>query len=399
MSEVAKLLLGLTMLVVGCGAAMGEQSQRPETRSAEPYEITRAMETVQDQVVLGDAAAKSKLPKLISEIADRLLAVDSVRWRAPRNARAALIYTLSGGQPRVIREILQSGAAPEAEAVLMNGTLAYVEGREAKAKQILMPIDPMMVAPSLGGYLALSQAALIAKDDPVRAMRLLDEARILAPGTLVEEAALRRSALLADATGDLGRFIASSSQYIRRFQRSVYADSFRIRFADSAVQFGLVIDPIQRAKLTNLLNELESAEQLKLYLMMARSGILKGKIEPARFAAGQAIRLSRETGLESERARFYEAITLILARSPQEGENELATIDPTRLPRRDAELEDVVAKLAVQIQKAGGGTTAPAEQQTASSDADAGAASPAVLIDAAQSALTQADALLKKTNP
>ncbi len=399
MSEVAKLFLWLTLLAVGCGAAMGQQSQRPETQNAEPYEIARAMGAVQDRVVMGDAEARNKLPKLVSEIADRLLAADRARWREPRNARAAIIYTLSGGQPRVIRKIIESGTAPASEAALMGGTLAYVEGREAKAKQILMPIDAMIVAPALGGYLALTQAALIAKDDPARAMRLLDEARTLAPGTLVEEAALRRSALLADEAGDLGRFIAASSQYIRRFPHSVYADGFRDRFGDSAAHFGLVSDPVQREKLTNLLNELESAEQLKLYLMMARAGILKGKIEPARFAAGQAIRLSRETGLEAERARFYEAITLILARSPQQGENELAAIDSTRLPRRDAELKDIVVKLAVQIQKTGGDTKEPGNQQPALSDTAADSASPATLIEAAQVALTQADELLKRTDP
>ncbi len=398
MSKVAKLLLGLTLTAAGCSAALGQQAKGQEApgRDAQPYEITRAMEAVQDQVVTGDVEAQNKLPKLISQIADRLLATDRAVWREPRNARAAIIYTLSGGQPRVIRKILEFDASP-AEAALMGGTLAYVEGREAKAKQILMPIDAMTVAPALGAYLALTQAALIAKDDAGRAMRLLDEARILAPGTLVEEAALRRSAFLADEMGDLGRFIASSSQYIRRFQRSVYADSFRGRFADSVVRFGLVSDPAQREKLADLLNELESAEQLKLYLMMARSSILKGKIEPARFAAGQAIRLSRETGLEAERARFYEATTLILTRSPQAGEAELATIDPTRLPRRDAELKVIVAKLAAQIQNASEDTKRPGDQQPPSSDADS--ASPAVLIEAAQLALTQADALLKRTDP
>ena len=72
------------------------------------------------------------------------------------------------------------------------------------------------------------------------------------------------------------------------------------------MRFGLAVAPAQREKLTNLLSELESPEQLKLYLLMAQSGILKGKIEPAAFAAGQAIRLSRETGLEADRARLYE---------------------------------------------------------------------------------------------
>ena len=220
MSQVAKLLLGLTMTAICCGAAPAQQIQRPAGPEigVPPYEITRAMEAVQDQVVKGDAEAKAKLPKLVSQIADRLLDADPALWRESRNARAAIIYALSGGQPRVVRKILETASPPEAEATLMVGALAYVEGRLAKAKQILMPIDAMSVAPALGGYLAFTQSALIASEDPGRALRLLDEARVLAPGALIEEAALRRSALLADEMQDLDRFIASSSQYIRRYQ-------------------------------------------------------------------------------------------------------------------------------------------------------------------------------------
>lgn len=406
MSEVAKLPVGLMLIAVCCGAAVAQQTQRPAApeRAAPPYEITRAMEVAQDQVVKGDAEAKAKLPKLVSQIADRLLGADPALWRESRNARAAIIYTLSGGQPRVVRKILETASPPETEATLMAGALAYVEGRQAKAKQILMPIDALTVAPALGGYIAFTQSALIASEDPGRAARLLDEARVLAPGTLIEEAALRRSALLADEMQDLDRFIASSSQYIRRYRRSLYADNFRDRFANSAVRFGLSVALAQREKLANLLNELESPDQLKLYLLIAQSGILKGKIEPAAFAAGQAIRLSRETGLEADRARLYESTTMILARAQEAGLRELATIDSSRLTRRDVELKNIVAKMAAQIQKGAPdrkdeGDAQQAAGQAASSGKDNESAAPSVLMESAQLALDQADALLKRAEP
>lgn len=351
---------------------------------------------------MGDLEAKSKLPKLVSQIADRLLAADRAVWREPRNARAAIIYTLSGGQPRVVRKILEYAIAPEPEATVMAGALAYVEGRAAKAKQVLMSVDAMTAAPAVAGYLALTQAALIAAEDPGRALGLLDEARVVAPGTLIEEAALRRSAFLADETGNLDRFIASSGQYMRRFQHSVYADSFRARFAESAARFGLTSDPVRRQKMTSFLNELDSPDQLKLYLSIAETGILKGKIEQASFAAGQAIRLSDETGLEADRAQLYEATTMILARSPEAGLSELAKIDASRLPRRDAELKDVVAKMGAKIQKADtdkkdADDPQPAEGQSPAKAGDG--APPSALMEAAEAALDQADAALKRAEP
>jgi chemotaxis protein MotC len=405
-SEVAKLLLGPMLIAVCCGAAVAQQTQRPAEpeRAAPPYEITRAMEAVQDQVVKGDAEARARLPKLVSQIADRLLTADPALWRDSRNARAAIIYTLSGGQPRVVRKILETASPPEAEATMMAGVLAYVEGRQAKAKQMLMPIDALTVAPALGGYIAFTQSALIAGEDPGRAARLLDEARVLAPGTLIEEAALRRSMFLADEMQDLDRFIASSSQYIRRYRRSLYADNFRDRFANSAVHFGLVVAPAQREKLASLLSELESPDQLGLYLLMAQAGILKGKIEPAAFAAGQAMRLSRETGLEADRARLYELTTKILAREQEAGLSELATIDSSRLARRDVELKDIVAKMAAQIQKGvpdkkDAGVARQAGGQAKSSGKNDESTAPSVLMESAQLALDQADALLKRAEP
>ena len=221
------------------------------------------MEAIQDQVVLGNADAQIKLPKLIGQIAERLLAADPAVWRDAKNARAAVIYTLSGGQPRVIRKILELGTSPERETNLMKGALAYVERREAKAKQILLPIDAKTLAATVGGHIAMIQSALVSREDPAKAMRLLDQARLLTPGTLVEEAALRREIFLAGEIADLEQFSSLSSQYIRRFPNSVYADNFRRRFSDAITNFGLKSEASQFAKLEILLSELSSADQLQ----------------------------------------------------------------------------------------------------------------------------------------
>lgn len=402
--EAPRLLLGLALTCIFNATAFAQRAEDPQTdqRKGQPFEIARSMEATQDEIVLGSVDARSRLPKLIGQIAERLLAAEPSLWRDARNDHAAVIYTLSGGQPRVIRKVLQLGNASETERNLMTGALAYVEGQQAKAKQILMAIDAMALAPSVGGYVALAQSALIAKENPARAMSLLDQARVLAPGTLVEEAALRRSAFLADEMSDLGRFVTSSSQYFRRYARSVYADNFRRRFAESVAHFGLTSDAAQRAKLTNLLRELDSEEQLKLYLLTAQSGILKGKIEPARYAAEQAVRLSEETGLEKDRAKLYEAATKILLRSPEAGLREVAEIDERHLQKRDVELKEVVTKTGAEIQKTADDAQRPsdagsAEPQSSSNGNDG--PSPSALIESAQMALSQTDALLTRAGP
>ncbi|TIV45467.1 MAG: chemotaxis protein MotC, partial [Mesorhizobium sp.] len=96
-------------------------------------------------------------------------------------------------------------ADPQSLAIA-KGVVAYLNGRPANAIEMLKPIDPMSVPPDIGAFLALVKGSLLAADDPAQALALLDEARLLSPGTLVEEAALRRSVGIAAAQGDAARF-------------------------------------------------------------------------------------------------------------------------------------------------------------------------------------------------
>lgn len=401
-----QLTLALAVICGYAGKAGGqEQTQiQLQPRSKQPFELVRSIEAIQDQVVLGNAAAQINLPKLIGQIAGRLLAADSAVWRDAKNARAAVVYTLSGGQPRVIRKILEFGGSPELETNLMKGTLAYVEGREAKAKQILLPIDAKTLAAAVGGHIAMIQAALVLPDDPSKAMRLLDQARLLSPGTLVEEAALRREIFLAGKMADLDQFSYLSSQYIRRFPHSVYADNFRRGFSESIMNFGLKSEASQFTKLKTLLNEMSATDQLELYLKIAQSGVVNGKIGLARLAAEQAVRLSKDGSIESARSRLYEAAALILTGSPETGVAELESVDATRLPKRDAELKEAVAAMAKQIRNDADESLSLNEpepvQDAARPRPDAGAnAATAALIFSAEAALKQADALLQRGAP
>lgn len=406
MMRVVKLVLGLVLICAYAGRALAEEEAKaqPESKSKQPFEIIRSMQAIQDQIVLGNGDAQGKMPKLIGQIAQRLLAADSSVWREAKNARAAAIYTLSGGQPRVVRKVLEYGVSPEQETLLMEGALAYAEGREAKAKQILLPIDAKALAPAVGGHIAMVQSALIAKMDPGKAMELLDQARILAPGTLVEEAALRREVFLADETGNLEKFASLSSQYIRRFPRSVYADNFRRGFSDAVARFGLTNEAGQFAKLESLLNEFADKDQLGLYLKIAQSGLIKGKIASARFAAERAIRLSKDGGAERARSKLYEAAALILTRSLDAGLVELDSVESARLPKRDAELKAAVGAIAKEIRKAPDASLSLNEpeplQETAPARRESGvSAAASALIESAQGALRQTDEILGRSAP
>ena len=142
--------------------------------------------------------------------------------------------------------------------------------------------------------MALAQAALLADDNPAKAMNLLDMARVFAPGTLVEDAALRREVFLAEEAGDFDKFIAMSDQYFRRFRRSVYADSFHRSFAVSLTRISQNGNDQQLAALGDLLNSLSTHEQLHLYLEVAQYSLFNGKVAVAKWAGEKAALFAAE---------------------------------------------------------------------------------------------------------
>ena len=207
----------------------------PPTAEA-PYVAVRSLQSLQDQVAHGDASAQSAQPKLIAHIADVFLAVDPAVWKEPRNTRAAVLFLLSGGKPSVVRTVLsRSETAPDLDR-LLKGALAYGEGQDEAARTLLDPVDPRTLPSGLGGQVALIQAALQADRNPAKASRSLDLARLLMPGTLVEEAALRRQIFLMSGPEATDKFSLLSRQYIRRFKTSVYAANFKQRFATTVVR-------------------------------------------------------------------------------------------------------------------------------------------------------------------
>ncbi len=118
----------------------------------------------------------------------------------------AEIFVLSGGDPAILKP-WREGLAPDGTEIgIFEGVLAYGEGRTSEAEPRLLAIDAASLNPMLGGHLSLAQALLTARNDPRRALGYLQTAALLLPGTLVEEAALRQSAVLAAKTGDASSF-------------------------------------------------------------------------------------------------------------------------------------------------------------------------------------------------
>src|SRR5690606_10011511 len=76
---------------------------------------------------------------------------------------------------------------------LADGIISYARGDFDCAREALADFAPLEADSALAAPLALVLGSVFSQPDPAGALKFLDIARLLSPGTLIEEAALRRS--------------------------------------------------------------------------------------------------------------------------------------------------------------------------------------------------------------
>ncbi|WP_267428271.1 chemotaxis protein [Methylobacterium sp. GC_Met_2] len=369
-----------------------------------PVAWVRTLQLLQDRIAAGSLAAHESQLVLIARINGDLLNAAPEVWTDPHNLRAAIVFALSGGGPAILRRLVKQDGLGEPEMTLARGALAYVEGREAEASRLLKEVDIATLPPTLAGAIGLTQASLAVTESPTRAIGLLDQVRLLLPGTLAEEGALRREIFTLGQTGDLKRFEALAVQYLRRFPHSIYAGNFRQRLAYQVTKLDVGQDSGRFSVITGILDELDPDSRKSLYLLIARTAIEEGKTGAAFLAADRALALCAPESLEASQARLYQAAAEIVSLATfQSGLRTLRAVDRTRLPRGDSRLLDTALATAEEIQRGltgkpglpEGDTAAPKPAQTAADAAD----EPARLIPRAQATIDRIDLLLKKANP
>lgn len=338
-----------TAIFIMCmGAAHAQHADEPVR---EPYQMVRSLQMLQDQIARGDLEAHNAQPALLKRIGDSFLKTDAAVWKEPRNSRAAVTFLLSGGAPQVIVSLRARNVLNIDEATV-DGAIAYVEGRTDEAKSKLGHIKPRSLPATLGAEIALVQSALVAQDDPKAAIGLLDDVRLLMPGTLVEEAALRREIFIVGQDDDFDKFEALAVRYFRRFRHSIYAGNFRQRFAMSVARFSFAQRADRFPRLVAILDHLDRSSQRGLYLLIARTALVRGKPEMAMLAAKHVSFLTDEGSPERLRAHLYHAAARVVTPDHSLATAELEKIDKTKLSERDVELQTAALAVGLNVRKA-----------------------------------------------
>jgi chemotaxis protein MotC len=330
-----------------------EQNVQPATVPS-PVQLVRTLHLMQDQIAIGSTEAHIGQRGLLGILDDRFMDLEPETWQTSKNARAAVSFVLSGGNPGILRKLLELGSSVIAEndRPLIEGALAYVEGREEAAQNALASLDPRSLPPTLGAQLALVQSALVVRKDAAKSDELLDFVRLQAPGTLLEEAALRRQVFVASQTNNMKKFQTLATDYLRRYRHSIYSGNFRQRLASALSRLDFGKEASRFEGLVTMMSELELDARRDLYLLAARSSIEQGFTTSARLLADKAQELVGSDRMSAARAKLYRAASLITSPQAIDGAvNDLRSLDRTVLAASDLGLLDSALAMAGQIRK------------------------------------------------
>ena len=337
-------ILGV-VFAAGLGLAASAHGRDPDDLA--PYKMIRSLQYVQDSVVLGDHSAMEMQRFLLSTIDERLRTADPSIYADPRNVDAALVYAMSGGNPETLELLTRKDVAGHFDPRITDAVRIYLGGRGSTNAKTLAEIFPEYRNLAIGPYLALVSANSVLRKDPKLALNYFDWARLSAPGTIVEEAALRRSIHVAEQNGMVDKGITYSSLYARRFLHSPYASQFADLFVRLAVEN---FEEIGEATIPEILSFMDRPRRREVYLRMARLSAISGKDRLATLAADRAQALSGE-GEEVPKtlADLYSGLASISSSNVGEAMEKLIAIPDADLSAKDRALKEAARAVAEEV--------------------------------------------------
>ncbi|KOF17074.1 chemotaxis protein [Ensifer adhaerens] len=309
-----------------------------------PFKMIRSLQYVQDSVVLGDHSAIEMQRFMLGAIDKRLRAADASVFGDPRNVDAALVYAMSGGNPETLNYLADHDVAGNFDSRVTDALSQYLGGKGGLIVESLSKAAPEYRNSRIGPYLFLILGNATSQQDPVEAMKFYDWARLTAPGTIIEEAALRRSVFLAVQANLPDKGFRYALNYARRYLTSPYASQFADVFVELAVGH---FDEAAHERISEILTFMDAPRQREVYLRVARRAAISGKQTLAKLASERAEQLAADGASEPHvLANFYAGLASVPSSDVFAATQSIAAIPDAELSPRDRALRDAAKAVA-----------------------------------------------------
>ena len=341
--------LRVVSVIAICAALALPDAARTESVSAPPYLLVRSLQTIQDKVIAGDLQSLEIQRYLLNEIDRRLRTIDMAVFEDPRNVDAALIFAMSGGNPETLDILAERDVEGNFDNRVTSILRRYLSGRGSTATKQLKDVVPEYRNTRIGPYLELIGANALMESETDAALQFFDWARVAAPGSIVEEAALRRSLAITSIKGDAKRALHYARRYARRYMNSPYASQFADIFVSLAMDQKQALPP---PEIKAVLSLVERKRQREIYLRLGRRAAIEGDKPLAEFATEEARRLSNaeDTG-QLALAELYSGLVNVPTDGIEKVLRQLAEIPDLSLSPKDRFLRDAATVIAEEVLK------------------------------------------------
>ncbi len=369
-----------------------EPTPLPSGRHA--YELMRELRQLQDRVALGDADSMVAQRGLIEKITEEFEKADDAVWADPRNGRAVIAFVLSGGDVKVLRGLLLRGQPTSINANFGRAVHAFASNRRGDAMDHFAAIDPLTLDPSIAGQVALAQAEHAARTDLDKALAKLDVARLLAPGTLIEEAAFRRQISILSGQKKFERADTMLEIYFRRFPRSGYAGALKRQIVRFMVERPPLEGEASSALLVTALERIAKRDRQEIYVEMAKEAVSRSRRDIVVFAGERALALAEEGSPGQHRAKVYLEAMHVASLEADKAKDALEALKPNVQAKDEQEL--IVAAQAIADEIFRVATVTPTDKPESTWRSELGATFTNVA--KAHSRLAEADRLLTEAS-
>jgi chemotaxis protein MotC len=336
------LLLAVGLAIASPAAAAGGGDQE----NLAPFKMLRSLQFVQDAVALGDASAGEMQRFLLGTIDQRLRTVESSVFDDDRNIDAALIYAMSGGNPATLEYLIARDVNGYFDNRVTDVLRKYLTGKGVLVAKSLVDVANEYQGKKIGPYLDLVAGNVMMAQNPAEALRLYDQARLALPGTIVEEAALRRSVAISLHAGLVDKGLGYSQRYVRRFLHSPYAS----QFADLFVKLAIEHNEVKAEDIVAILSFMDEPRRREVYLRIARAAGIAGKAELAKTAAtyAQSLAGTADNPLGAV-ADFYGSMASVSTADVDAAAKSISRVADSELSPRDRALRAAAQAIAEQV--------------------------------------------------
>ena len=303
-----------------------------------------------DAALVGHPAAVQERQELGRKISESFAAEPQSTWQIRENAADLLKFVLFGGPASVLGSAVAQGAIPKEYETTARGVIAFSNRDLDLARKYLIETAPDLLPHDVEEPLALVRGTLLAPVQPEKAMLHFRRVQLVAPGTALEEAALRQHVLVLVRNKNVSEGIAKLATYLRRFPASIYW----LQFAGT-VATGLVrADDLRIADLLSGSQELILAASKDRYhqflLEVSKRLIVAGSFEKAAelsaYVGGNSDPLSRVGQI----AYLYKNVCDAVTASSELALKNLRAVELSRYSKEEQDLVRAGIAIATEVQ-------------------------------------------------